>query len=208
MRLSAVALTVRFEKGTEIYSEGNPANAVFNISEGAVKAHKSGPEGSELIMAFLFPGDVFGLARDGRYVNSTNALTPVTAYRIPVVALQREFAADAAIEYQVISKLCGELRQSYDHAFILANKRAVPKLVLFLQMLEDLQATEDGPPKEIELAMSRFDIAQYIGTTLSALSRAFGALAKRGLIEVRDRRHVKVLDRKAFEPWPRKKRSA
>jgi CRP-like cAMP-binding protein len=150
-------------------------------------------------MAFLFPDDLFGLAQEGRYSNSIKALTPVTAYRIPVTALRSRLAADAALEFHVIAKLCQELRQAQRHAFLLASRRTLSKLAMFLQMLEQLQTARGETTNEIYLPMDRSDIAEYIGTSLAALSRAFRTLITRGILQTRDRRHVKVADRHGFD---------
>jgi CRP-like cAMP-binding protein len=190
---------VRFKKGAEIYREGDSAGAVFNIITGVVKAYTQGPGRDELIGAFLFREDLFGLAQEGRYVSSTKAITPVTAYRIPVASLRNQFSMDAALEFHVIAKLCHELRQAQRHAFVLASKRTTSKLTLFLQMLEHLQAARDEPTNEVYLPMDRSDIAQYVGTSLAAISRAFRTLTVRGILKIREHRHVKIVDRCTFE---------
>ena len=198
-RLAVIASIVRFKKGAEIYHEGEPAHAVFNIISGVVKAYTHGPGRNELIASFLFHEDLFGLAQEGSYVSSMKAVTPVTAYRIPVASLRKQFSTDAALEFHVIAKLCHGLRQAQRHAFVLASKHTVSKLTLFLQMLEHLQAARDEPTNEIYLPMDRSDISEYVGTSLSAISRAFRTLTARGILNVRNRRHVKVIDRSAFE---------
>jgi CRP/FNR family transcriptional regulator len=198
-RLAVIASIVRFKKGAEIYRENDRADAVFNIISGVAKAYKCSPDGKEHIVAFLFPEDLFGLAQEGRYANSLKALTPVTAYRIPITALRSRLAADAGLEFHVIAKLCHELRQTQRHAFMLASRRAVSKLTMFLQMLEQLQTVNGGSTNEIYVPMDRSDIAEYIGTTLAAVSRAFGTLTARGILRSRDRRHVKVIGRSAFD---------
>jgi len=198
-RLAVIASIVRFKKGAEIYREGDRAETVFNIISGVAKAYRCGPDGNEHIAAFLFPEDLFGLAQEGRYANSLQALTPVTAYRIPVTALRSRLAADAALEFHVIAKLCHELRQAQRHAFLLASRRTASKLTMFLQMLEQLQTANGGSTNEIYVPMDRSDIAEYIGTTLAAVSRAFRMLTARGILQSRDRRHVKIIDRAAFE---------
>jgi CRP-like cAMP-binding protein len=198
-RLAVIASIVRFKKGDEISREGEPAHAVFNIISGVVKAYTHGPGKNELIGSFLFHEDLFGLAEEGSYASSTRAVTSVTAYRIPVASLRKQFSTDAALEFHVIAKLCHELRQAQRHAFVLASKHTVSKLTLFLQMLENLQAARDEPTNEIYLPMDRSDISEYVGTSLSAISRAFRTLTARGILKVRDRRHVKVIDRSAFE---------
>jgi CRP-like cAMP-binding protein len=198
-RLAVLASIVRFKKGEVIYREGDRADAVFNIVSGVVTAYKEAPDGSQHIMAFLLPEDLFGLSAERRYSNSTKAITAVTAYRLPVGALQSRLAKDAELEFHVICKLCQELRQAQRHAFLLAQKRAVSKLAMFLQMIEQLQFARGEQMTEIHLPMDRSDIAEYVGMTLPAVSRAFRALAARGIIKVRNRRHVRITDRSAFE---------
>jgi CRP/FNR family transcriptional regulator, anaerobic regulatory protein len=70
---------------------------------------------------------------------------------------------------------------------------------MFLQFLEQLQGARGEKTAEIYLPMSRSDIGEYIGTTLAAVSRAFRTLTARGIIKVRDRRHVKIVDRNTFD---------
>ncbi len=66
-------------------------------------------------------------------------------------------------------------------------------------MLEQLQTARGESTSEIYVPMDRSDVAEYIGTTLAAVSRAFRTLTARGILQSRDRRHVKVIDRGAFE---------
>jgi len=47
--------------------------------------------------------------------------------------------------------------------------------------------------------MDRSDIGEYTGLTLAAVSRAFRSLTTRGVIEVRNRRYVRIIDRAAFD---------
>ena len=198
-RLAVIASIIRFNKGEEIYRKGQRANAVFNIITGVVKAYKSAPKGSEHITAFLFSDDLFGLSEEGRYTNSTKAITPVIAYRLPVSALRNRLSKDAGIEFHVICKLFHELRQTQRHAFLLAQRHALSKVAMFLQLLEQLQAARGERTTEIYLPMNRSDIGEYVGISLEAVSRAFQSLTARGIIKSRDRRHLKIVDRGTFD---------
>jgi CRP-like cAMP-binding protein len=195
-RLAVISSDLRFKIGAEICREGDNADAIFNIISGVVKVYTQGPGNDELVRAFLFSEDLFGLAQEGRYVNSAKAVTPVMAYRIPIVALQSQFLTDAALEFHVITKLCHELRQAQHHAVVLARKHTVAKVTLFLQMLEQLELARGEP---VNIPMSRSDIAEYVGTSLAAIRRAFRTLTTRGVLQVRDRQHVKIMDQRAFE---------
>jgi CRP-like cAMP-binding protein len=199
-RLAVMSSIARFKKGEIIYQEGDPADAVFNLSSGVVTAYKKAPDGSEHVVAFLLADDLFGLSAEGLYTNSTRALTAVTAYRLPTTALRRRLTKDAELEFHVICKLCQELRQAQRHAFLLSQRSAVTKLAMFLQLFQQLQIAKGEPPAaDIHLPIDRSDISQYIGMTLAAVSRAFRTLTARGIIRVRDRHHVRIAHRSGFE---------
>ncbi len=70
---------------------------------------------------------------------------------------------------------------------------------MFLQLVEQLEIARGEQTAEIYLPMDRSDIGEYIGITLAAVSRAFRTLNTRGVIKFRDRWHVKIVDRDAFE---------
>jgi CRP/FNR family transcriptional regulator len=188
---------VRFKKGEEIYSGGEPAHAIFNISAGVVKMYQSAGHGRGHITGFLYPQDLFGLSEEGRYTNSAAAVMGVTAYRLPVSAVRQQLAKDAELQFHFIASVCHHLRQAQRHALLLAQRRATARLARFLQLQEYLQSASAA--SEIYLPMDRLDVADYVGMTLAAVSRGFRDLEARGAISHRDRRHVKIVDRKALE---------
>jgi CRP/FNR family transcriptional regulator len=198
-RMATIASIVRFKKGAEIYRQGHRANVILNIISGVVKAYKTDRDGSEHISAFLFSDDLLGLSEEGRYANSATAITPVTAFQIPVSALRSRLSKDASLEFHVICKLCQELRQTQRHAFLLAQRQALSRVAMFLQLLEQLQTSRGESTTEIFLPMSRSDISEYVAMSLEAVSRAFRSLSARRIIKSRNRRHVKIMDRSAFE---------
>src|SRR6516164_8888023 len=152
-QLAVMSSIVRFKKREIIHREGDPAEAVFNINTGVVAAYKEAPDGREHIAAFLFADDLFGLSAEGRYTNSTKAITAVTAYRLPVTALRSRLSKDAQLEFHVICKLCQELRQAQRHAFMLSQKKATCRLAMFLQLIEELQIARGEQRSEIDLPM-------------------------------------------------------
>ena len=198
-RLAVLSSIVRFHKGEEIYREGQHTDAVFNIITGVVKAYKTAPDGSEHVIAFLLPDDLFGLSQEGTYTNSAKALTPLALYRLPVSALQSRFAKDADLEFHVICKLMHELRETQRHAFLLARRRALSKVAMFLQLLENLQVARGERTAEVYLPMTRSDVGEYLAMSPEAVSRAFRVLTARGIIKSRDRRHLKIADRGTFD---------
>ena len=198
-QLAVMSSIARFKKREIIYREGDLAESVFAINTGVVAAYKEAPDGRKHIAEFLFADDLFGLSAEGKYTNSTKAITEVTAYRLPVTTLRRRLSKDAELEFYVVCKLCQELRQAQHHAFLLSERKAVTKLAMFFQLIEGLQMARGQQTAEIYLPMDHSDIGSYVGMTLPAVSRAFKALTTRGVIKLRDRGHVTIVDRDAFD---------
>jgi CRP/FNR family transcriptional regulator len=199
-QLARISSIVRFKKGEQIYNKGDPADAAFNIVSGVVTIYPELSGKHRHVGAFLYPGDIFGLSEEGFYTNASGATTPVVAYRMPMHALRRLLASRPDLDVDVIVKLCEELRQAQRHSLVLARKKAVPKLAMFLDLQEHLQMLPGEPAAAaIYLPMSRSDIAAYLGLTLPAVSRAFRKLVSDKVIAFRDRQHARIVDRKAFE---------
>jgi CRP-like cAMP-binding protein len=197
--LAVIATVSRYKKGETIYREGEQAAAVFNIVTGVVKSFKALPENEKYIVGFLFPNDLVGLAQYGQYVNSAEAVTAVTLYRIPTTALETRLRQNAKLDFEVIGKLCHDLREAQHHAFLLSKHRAIARVGLFVQFLETLQAAQREFTEEIYLPMTRSDIGAYLGISPEAVSRSFRELASHGAIALRDRRHLKIIDRALLE---------
>jgi CRP-like cAMP-binding protein len=198
-QLSLIASIARFKKGAQIYRAGAPAAAVFNIIDGVVKTSRGSPRSRKHVSAFLFADDLFGLAREGRYVNSAKAVTAVTVFRLPVRTLQAQLRKDAALEFEVICKLCHELREAQHHAFLLGHRNAVAKVAMFVQMLDHHYSSRGESPEYLYLPMSRSDVAEYTGLSPEAVSRSLRTLADRGVIAFKNLRHFKIADRSRLD---------
>lgn len=197
--LTVISTVVRFRRGERIYAEGDRADAVFNIITGVVKSIKTLPDGGQHIAGFLFADDLIGLAQNGVYVNSAEVVTAVTLYRIPTAALETRLRNYPDLDFQVISKLCHELREAQRHAVLLSEQHAIAKVGLFLQMLETHQAARGESMGEVYLQMTRRDIAAFVGITPEAVTRSLRDLVNRGAITFRDRRHVQIINRARLE---------
>jgi len=192
--LARIATTVRFARGAPIYQQGDAAQNVYNISSGVVRTSRTAADGSRSIVAFLFPDDLFGLAVEGTYVNNATAVTAVTAWRLPVAALEAVLRRDPTLEWHILVKLCHELREAQLHALILARHSALTRLAMFVLMLARSQEARNESDADIYLPMTRSDIGAYLGLTLAAISRSFRTMQGRGLVRFSDRRHLRIVD--------------
>ena len=196
-RLAEIATVVSLPKNVVLYTEGSAVDAVFINARGVLKAYKDLPSGRQLVVAFLFPADVFGLAEGGHYVNSIASVTPAMLYRIPLDDLKALFRHDAALQFQFLCKITHELREAQRQAMVLTRRDAVGRLAMFLTSLErdTDQADHHGTRRLFALPMSRTDIGSYLGLSLEAVSRSGSWLVRQGIIAFPDRHHVRILDR-------------
>jgi CRP-like cAMP-binding protein len=132
-------------------------------------------------------------------VNSAAAVTQVVVYKVPTAALEARLRRYPSLDFQVICKLCHDLREAQQHGILLSKHRAVAKLGLFLQMLEAHQNAEGPSSQEIYIPMARTDIGAYVNMSPEAITRSLRGLVRRGVISVRDRRYVTIIDRVGLE---------
>jgi CRP-like cAMP-binding protein len=196
-QIASIAAYLQFPRGRIIYREGSDADSVFFLANGVVKSFRDLPSGKRPVMTFLFADDMFGLAQNGRYMNSTQAITPVTLYSIDAAALADILRGDAELAVQILCKVTHELRSALRHAVLLTRRDALGRVTMFLSMLE--QQSRPGPDSIIQLPMSRSDAANYLGLSLEAVSRAMSLLERSEIIAFEGRRNVRVVDRTRFD---------
>ena len=194
--LGSIATEVTFRRRVNVYHADSPAQSVFIVKDGMVKAFQDLPSGRQRVLAFLFPGDVFGLAEDGHYVNSAQTVTPTTCFTIPIDALTDIFLRDSELELQFLIKMTHELREAQRQQIILTRLGARARVAMFLRML---QRRDGRDSSTIELAMSRTDIARYLGLSSEAVSRAFGRLSREGIVAFPSLHVAHILNRSQFD---------
>jgi CRP-like cAMP-binding protein len=199
-RLALIATIAHFPRGAVLFEENQEVRFIYNIVQGAVKTYHVLEDGSAAITAFLFPEDLVGLAEDGRYVDTAEAVEPVTAYRLPIEQLGTLLRGDAELEMHFLCKVCHELRAAQRHTILLTHRRARAKIVLFLHLIEAQAAIAQGSSSVIKLPMQRRDIASYLGLSIEAVSRALHELKRDGILRFGETpATLQIIDRPRFE---------
>jgi CRP/FNR family transcriptional regulator len=193
-QLSRIATRERLAARAVVYREDAPAGDVFICATGVAKAFRELPSGARRVAAFLFDGDLFGLADAGRYVNTVQVLSPSVVFRIPREPLLTLLRGDAELEMQFLCKVTHELRQSQRRAIVLGRRDAAGRLAMFLQMLSQEPSRRSIDRRVLTLPMTRSDIAEFLALSTEAVSRATSRLVKRGFIALDGPRTIRVLD--------------
>ena len=183
---------------TVVYRADAEAASVFIVGEGVVKSFRELPSGRRRIAAFLFPRDVFGLAKAGRYVNSVQTITPVRLYELDVDTLAGLFKADPNLELQFLCKAFHVIREAQHHNIIVGRRDAAGRLAMLLALLWR-QNGRTPRQSDVPIPMTRSDIANYLGLSLETVVRATRRLERQGIVEFVGRHQARIVDHRRFE---------
>ena len=197
--LASISTVVRFRKGETIYREGDPAVALFSISSGVTKLQVRSSYTHHTIVRFNFVNEIFGVSQNGKYIHSVEAVSACVIYRIYAISFARTIKLYPQINSMMIRSLAFDIWNANSCMVVLKKRHAVSKLSWFLRDLRRVQLLSMNKSEEIYLPMSRLDIADYLGISAEAVSRAFRNLVDRGAVHLRDRRHVKILNEADLE---------
>jgi len=189
-RSLAGALVRRYPRGAEIFGEGEPANFVYRVVEGTVRVYRLLSDGRRQICDFLYPGDVLGPEAGLLHRNTAEAVGDVVLQIVPRKALAEMAAADVDLTGDLWRLSMDWFQRSQDHALILARQGATERVVGFLLGCSD----QAGGADDLNLVMTRQDIADYLGLTIHTVSRTLSQLQADGLIELSSLRQVRLCD--------------
>jgi CRP/FNR family nitrogen fixation transcriptional regulator len=179
-----------FEHDSEIYAEGDQARSYYKVVTGMVRTCKFSIDGRRHIDAFYVPGDVFGFEAGGEHRRSAEAVcnSAVMSYRRK--DLEALAATDEGLAQWFFSYALRSLERAQDHSLVLGRRSAAQKLAAFL--LEMSGRTPNG--ETIELAMTRQDIADYLGLTIETVSRTLSQFERSSVIAIPSTRRIRLKD--------------
>ena len=169
----------KYFKGSEIFAEGEPAEYVYQIRQGAIRTCKLLSDGRRQIGAFHLPGDIFGV-ENGEVHRFTAEAIVDTEVRL---AKRRSLLAgltqgDIAITKYVTDLVTRSLEQVENHLVLLGRQSALEKVASFLVEMD----RRWGKPDVMVLPMNRRDIADYLGLTIETIARAMSTLRDEGVL--------------------------
>ncbi len=186
---------MHFRRNEEVFGEGEEAGYVYRVVAGAVRTIRFSSDGRRQILNFYFPGDVFGLECGTQHTLSAEAVGETDLALVRRSLIETAALQDAAAARALLALTQRQLQNAQDHTLVLGRRGAGERVAAFLLRLADRMAG----PCEIDLPMSRADIADYLALTIETVSRAFTQMERDRTIALPSSRHVVVRDRCALE---------
>jgi CRP/FNR family transcriptional regulator, cyclic AMP receptor protein len=187
----------RFRRGEVVFHLGDPGDALFVVSAGAVKITLPSEGGEEAIIATLRPGDFFGelALLDGAPRSATAvALEPTETLVLPREPFRGLVATEPAIRDALLAALARELRRLTVHVEELHFLDIAGRLAARLAHL----ATEYGKPGpdgslRLDAPLTQTDLASMVGCTRQSVNKLLGLFVGDGLVAL-DRDAIVILD--------------
>lgn len=180
-----VGATKSFGRDQAIYGEGDRADLVYKVITGAVRAFRVLADGRRQISDFYLPGDVFGVELDAERRSGAEALGETV-----LLIARRSAVAEQPEQGQRLWRYAmRQLRRSQDQVLTLGRRSATERVASFLIDL----AERLGGGGDVDLPMSRQDMADYLGLTIETVSRTVSQLQGSGLIRLTGCRHVRLM---------------
>jgi CRP-like cAMP-binding protein len=175
----------RYAKGEVIFREGDAGESLFIVEEGRVKLAIGSPDGNEVILDLLEPGDFFGeLALIDREPRSADAVAIETS---SLLSLQRAEFLRFLVEHprvaaRLLVTMSHRLRrttaQLHDVAFLDVPSRLAHVLLKLSDEATDPPDASGAKP----FRLTQGQIAALVGTTRESVNKWLGFFERHGLI--------------------------
>ena len=177
-----------------------PCLNVFTVRSGAVKTRVMLESGHERVIGFHAPGDVIGLDAmdEGRHGCDAVVLDTASVCSLPTRVIDRADGAGAVMRDELVRRMSRALAEQQGLLLMLGRYSAEQRVAAFLLRQSRRQRLHGLSAREINLPMSRSDIASYLALAVETVSRVLTRLQELGLLHVR-RSQVRILDLKGLE---------
>jgi len=181
----SIAVPCHFHAGQVIYLEGEPANFVYILTRGWVKATRMTKEGREQGLLFLRPVEIFGdiaVFANTTYPGTTTALEEVDTWTIPSEKLLGVVQSHSDLAMAVIQRLSERVLHYLDLVEDLSLKSVESRLATSLLRNAELSNGQLMVPRREWTTIDA--MAVRLGTVRDVLSRAMKTLEAEGHIRV------------------------
>jgi CRP-like cAMP-binding protein len=177
-----------YDAGATIYAQTEPADFIYQVAAGVVRTVTLRPDGRRTVHGFHLPGEIFGLEREKLHHCSAEAVGASRLVQWPQRRLETLAGRNADAARELWTSLLTSRDRTAERFMHIMHGTASEKLAYFLIDLT-LRMRSDG---RIQLPMSRYDIADYLGLASETVSRTFTVFRARGLIST-EGREVRLL---------------
>lgn len=188
------------QKGESLFRIGDTLNSIFAIRSGSAKLVRTTESGEEQILGFYLPGELLGLdaIESNQHQCTAVALETMSYCSIPFTRLEEICQFVPGLQHQMFRLMSKELCSENEILLSISNKKADERLASFIMNISQRFHGLGYSGKQFTLAMSRQDIANYLGLTIETVSRIIGRFQNNHIVST-NRKQIMIEDREKLE---------
>jgi len=183
--LEPYLVTTAFKKKEDIFAEGDQPEWFYIVAKGKVKITKLSHEGKEIILEVISPTDIFGgvaVLRNFPYPANAVAMEDSEVVKITRKNLMRLVDRFPNLMYCIALQLGDRMKSSYDSLKNIALERVEARIAALLLKLANKVGIETKEGLQIDMRLTKQDVADMVGTTVETSIRTFSKFKKQGLV--------------------------
>jgi CRP-like cAMP-binding protein len=180
-----LAVARRIPEAAAVFDQGAPASAFFALVEGRLKVVQTTPDGQQLMVRHVNPGDIFGIAQALRrpdYPATALAVVDSLVLAWPAAQWETLLALSPAFAAATIQTMGQRLTDAHARIRELSTEEVERRIARALLRLLAQAGTATPEGVTIAFPITRQDIAEMTGSTLHTVSRILSAWEGRGLV--------------------------
>jgi len=200
-RIRAIASLRHIEKKEVLFSDGEEAKGFYVILSGKVKLFKVSPEGKEQILHIVSAPDAFAEAAlflEGTYPAFAEAMTDAQLLYFPKRDFIQLIEKNPQLSINIIVTLSQFLKRFASLIEELSLKEVSSRIAKYVVDLSIKSSKEGKSLKEVELDLSKTQLALKLGTISETLSRTLAKMKAKRIIDVKKNKII-ILNREALE---------
>jgi CRP-like cAMP-binding protein len=191
-RVASIGTLQSFQAGNLLFADGDECQGSFIILEGQVKVFKYAETGREQIMGMLGPSEYLAgvPAFDGRrYSANAVALDSLQVLFLPRESFLELLRQDPTLSFNLLTIFSHHLRRFAQLIETVSLKEVSGRFATYLLLLSH----QSGNSEVVELAITKAQLAAFIGTVPETLSRVLQKMGRDGLLKL-DGNTITILD--------------
>ena len=181
----------RFAAGQTLMDQDRPNDLLYVVQQGWVHSARRLVNDARQIVGFHYAGDLIGTSSIA-WSLATNTVTAVSdciVSELPKQVLGRLFKAQPRLAGALYAIAAADYVAMGDRLTSIGRMGAIERLsLLLLDMVARLRVTAGGVVDSFDLPLTQQDIGDAVGLTKVHVSRTFGEMERRGMIERNGRR--------------------
>lgn len=177
------------QRGERLFQAGDKFHSIYIVHSGSVKTYVESSDGEQQITGFYFAGDLLGIGgfEQNHHTYGVEALETSSFCEIPFKFFEAAVRELPILQEQFLCAVSREMTREQKLLLLLGKMDSRRRLATFLETMSRRMRAQGYSAQNINLSMTRHDIANYLGMAIETVSRLLTQLQVKGILSVMGR---------------------